>query len=984
MIPKLNGISSHKLYSIIGLLTGVFAVSNLAGQSPDGAVLTDCGFGVVSTLTHPTCPGNTDGSIQLSFTDATQAVSVNWLNTNATDVAFLGNLPAGTYLAALSSAGCTDTLSFTLVNNPIIAPDLFQTFCAISAEVNLLEGVSGGAQPYTFSAQTLKGTAVNCTNCINPVVTVDTTTFIQVKIVDANGCSAFRLVAVSLFPPLTATALVTGQSSCNADIVVTATGGSGNYWYSIHPTFFQLSPVFSDLPCDSTYNITVYDLEGCSVQLSVFVACAPLPVLAATIETRDVTCAGRKDGRIKVTSVSSPLDVIGYSLGVQNSTDISPVQLESVFPNLDAGNYTVYVKTDNECLIPLPDQVKVRTPEPLLMSVNTTDASCEGENNGEAELNAEGGNGGYIYLVNNTSAVTNQPVFSNLAPGHYKALVKDSLGCRDSTEFDIGLAFVWPDIPLTIQASCYYDSSGIVIVESGKLFEGEVFFSLDSLVFQEDNRFVTLAPGHYVLFIQNEEGCVTSIPFTVPAEFPPPIQLNIVPVTCHGGSDGHLTAVVLGEPDEDYLFSIDGVEFSNNPVFTGLSAGPDTLFLQSDQPACIFLYPFVVGQPEMPAIHLEIQNATCNGYQDGSLAATVSGAPAPLSWSVSGDPFQPDSLFEGLGAGNYTLILRDGLGCLYPQPAGIGEPAPLETGLTTVPETCGNKNGFIFSTPAGGTPPYRFVWSTGDTVNHYIANLTAGIYDLTLSDQQNCVAGQKSEVINENGPLVFANATDVSCYGKENGAVELVVIGGTPPMVFTWSNGEYSQNIENLEAGSYIVTVTDIHYCTSSRSVIIHEPKALILSTQTATYDGFWFINLEVEGGSPPYRYQWSNGETSEDLFDLEPGSYTVTVTDDQDCTETKVVDIITDTSEPEEMNEIRIYPNPFNSSLMLEWDFLPASPVNIRMYDANGRPVHIGGINSHLNKTELDVRELPPGMYWIRVELKEGIRVAKVVKTDE
>lgn len=981
MIPKLNGISPSRSGKIITLLIGIFIASGLTGQSPDETVFSDCGFSLTPTLIHPTCPGSTDGSIQLNFSDAAQIISVTWLNANAMDGNFLGNLPAGVYLAELSSVDCTDTLSFTLINNPIIAPDLFLTFCANSAEVNLLEGVSGGAQPYTFSVQTLKGTNVNCTNCSSPYVTVDTTTFIQVKIVDANGCSVLRLVAVSLFPPLTAVAHILAQSSCNADILVTATGGSGNYWYSIHPTVFQLSPVFPNLPCDSTYTLTVFDLEGCSVELTVLVECAPLPVLAATIETRDVTCAGRKDGRVKITSISSPLDVVGYSLGAQNSTDISPVQIESVFSNLDAGNYTVYVKTDNECLIPLSNQVKVRTPDPLLMAVNTTDASCEGENNGEAELNAAGGNGGYVYLLNNTPATSDQAVFSNLAPGHYKALVKDSLGCRDSTEFEIGLAFVWPDVPLTIQASCYYDSSGIVIVESGKLFEGEVFFSLDSMVYQENNRFDTLAPGDYVLFIQNEDGCVTSIPFTVPAVFPPPVEMNIIPVTCHGGSDGQLTVVVLGEPGSAYLYALTGTGFTDDPVFTGLNAGPDTLFLQSTLPACTFLYPFVVGQPESPEIHAEVRNATCNGYLNGSIVATASGAPAPFRWSINGGPFQPDSLFEALGAGNYTLILRDNLGCLYPKPVAIGEPMPLDPGLTIVPETCGNKNGFIFSTPMGGTPPYRFAWSTGDTLNNYITNLTAGIYDLTLSDLQNCTAGQKSEVTNENGPLVFANSTDVSCHGKENGAVELVVVGGTPPMVFTWSNGEYSQNIENLEAGSYIVTVTDIHYCTSSRSVIIHEPKALALSTQTASYNGLWFINLEVEGGSPPYLYQWSNGETSEDLFDLEPGSYTVTVTDDQDCTETAMIDIVTDIAEPDETNEIRVYPNPFRSELTLEWDFLTASGITLRIYDVNGRLVHKREITGNPSRAELETHDLPPGMYWIWVESKNGIRVIKAVK---
>ncbi|HMQ61229.1 MAG TPA: hypothetical protein PKE06_11210, partial [Flavilitoribacter sp.] len=113
-------------------------------QVPVGTVITDCGFGVSASLTNPTCPGNPDGSIQLVFTDASQNIAVDWLNVNVADSPTLENLSAGTYLVALSNADCADTLSYTLVNNPIVAPDLFLTFCTNTAEVNLLDGVTGG------------------------------------------------------------------------------------------------------------------------------------------------------------------------------------------------------------------------------------------------------------------------------------------------------------------------------------------------------------------------------------------------------------------------------------------------------------------------------------------------------------------------------------------------------------------------------------------------------------------------------------------------------------------------------------------------------------------------------------------------------------------------------------------------------------------------------------------------------------------------
>ena len=986
MIPNFRNRSQSRRRGILAcwfLLSFLLAAK---AQIPVGAVLTDCGFGVSATLTNPTCPGNADGSIQLVFTDASQNIAVDWLNVNVADSPILDNLTAGTYLVVLSNADCADTLSYSLVNNPIVAPDLFLTFCSNTAEVNLLDGVTGGTAPYTVSVQTIKGTAVNCLECDSPVVTLDTTSFLQVKITDANGCNGTRLVSAQLLPPLEVSAQVTGQTSCNGDITVTASGGSGNYWYSIDPSVFQSSPVFNNLPCDSTYTITVFDLEGCSAAVSVPITCAPLPTLTATFDNRDVTCFGRKDGRIHITGLtSSAVDVVGYSLGLSSSTDASPVQLSPVFTNLDAGNYIVYVKTDNECTIPVSAQVKIRTPDPLLMAANTTDASCEGENNGEVELAAEGGNGGYEYLISNTSSPTDQNVFADLAPGHYKAQVRDSLGCRDSTEFDIGLAYSWPEVPFDVTPSCYYDSSGsIVIVESGELFIGEVKFSLDSLTFQafpDTVVFDNLPPGDYTLYIQNEAGCITGIPFTIPASFPPPLSLTISPVSCFGGSDGELMIDVPGEPEGAYQYSLDGQNFTEDPQFTGLEAGLDTLYLLNAL-GCVFPYLFNIGEPEEPSVELAITMPTCYGYADGVLIATAEGPPEPYTWSIDGGAFQPDSLFEDLEAGNHTLILRDASGCLYPKPAQISQPTRLDAGLMIVPETCGNKNGLLFSTPTGGTPPYQFSWSTGDTLHSYIANLTAGYYKLTLTDQHECQTGQSAQVANESGPLVFATTDDVSCNGEANGAVELVVIGGTPPMAFTWSNGAYSQNLDSLEAGSYIVTVTDIHYCTSSKSVIIHEPRALSLSTQSASYNGLWFINLEVEGGSPPYLYDWSNGETSEDLFNLEPGTYTATVTDDEGCTAITTVDILTGTSDPGgENGRFRAYPNPFGSAITLEWDFQPDRPVFFRVFDANGHMIDtikwIGG----QNQATLDGSGWPSGVYWIRAEDGKRAAVVRVVK---
>ena len=146
--------------------------------------------------------------------------------------------------------------------------------------------------------------------------------------------------------------------------------------------------------------------------------------------------------------------------------------------------------------------------------------------------------------------------------------------------------------------------------------------------------------------------------------------------------------------------------------------------------------------------------------------------------------------------------------------------------------------------------------------------------------------------------MITLDVTDASTTGGNNGSIDLTVTGGNEPYGYTWSNGGTTEDISGLIAGPYCVTVTDNFGCTANGCETVSEPppcptfsfNTIITPATAGSSNGM--INLTVIGGIPPYTYSWSNGETTEDINSLSPGTYTVTATDANNCTGTSTFDV--------------------------------------------------------------------------------------------
>lgn len=378
---------------------------------------------------------------------------------------------------------------------------------------------------------------------------------------------------------------------------------------------------------------------------------------------------------------------------------------------------------------------------------------------------------------------------------------------------------------------------------------------------------------------------------------------DVADVSCFGGSDGAIDISVSGgEAPYTFVWSKTGGGFSaSTEDVSGLEAGTYSVTIRDAKNCPYTLEGIVVGEPEeLEVSQGDISNVSCFEGADGAIDISVSGGTPPytFSWTGPGEFSSSDEDLTGLAAGSYSVTVTDSKDCTDVLSGIIvGEPDELTATPTSVEgASCyGFADGSISITVEGGTPEYTFDWSGPgdfDADTKDTSGLAAGAYAVIVTDENGCTAeiseilvGQPDELDVTLGPV-----TDASCLGTPTGAIDIDVSGGTEPYTYLWSNGATTQDISGIGAGLYSVTVTDACDCEAVlENIEVKAPSALEAEAVTITeVSCFGFedgaIDLEVSGGTSPYTFLWSNGETTEDISDLDAGIYSVTVTDAKGC----------------------------------------------------------------------------------------------------
>ncbi|MCC7507537.1 MAG: T9SS type A sorting domain-containing protein, partial [Saprospiraceae bacterium] len=283
-----------------------------------------------------------------------------------------------------------------------------------------------------------------------------------------------------------------------------------------------------------------------------------------------------------------------------------------------------------------------------------------------------------------------------------------------------------------------------------------------------------------------------------------------------------------------------------------------------------------------------VTSVSCFGGSNGSINISTTGGTAPLTYLWSNGATTED--LNNLTAGTYCVTVTDANGCTATTCATVTQPTQLQPVAAATPTVCGQATGSINLTVSGGTPGYTYVWSNGATTQD-LANLSEGTYCVTITDANGCTTTTCATVTctPPNCNLTVSSAvTSVSCFGGNNGSINIITTGGTAPLTYLWSNGATTEDLNNLTAGTYCVTVTDANGCTASTCATVTQPTALTpvaIATATACNQSTGSITVTVSGGTPGYTYQWANGATTANLNNLPEGTYCVTVTDANGCT---------------------------------------------------------------------------------------------------
>ncbi|MEO1626120.1 MAG: hypothetical protein AAFV25_13265, partial [Bacteroidota bacterium] len=419
-----------------------------------------------------------------------------------------------------------------------------------------------------------------------------------------------------------------------------------------------------------------------------------------------------------------------------------------------------------------------------------------------------------------------------------------------------------------------------------------------------NNTATALAPGTYYVemsFESNAGDCgattcsiIDSVVVQDNFNFPA-LTFSSTNVSCGGGNNGAASIAVnsgSGEPPFNYIWS--DVNASTGTSISGLVAGRYYVTV-SGANGCTTIDSIDITEP-MP-LDLAVQGTTdagCGGQADGS--GTVAASGGTPNYSYAWPDAQTGATAIGLASGSYIVTVTDLNMCTETVEVTISEPSTIDAvPLSTMPSCHDATDGVAYVTTSNGTPPYTYAWGfDGSLVDSVATGVGAGTYTVTISDQTGCneivqiIVDAPTELTGSAAP------SPADCFGAATGSATITPAGGTGPYDYNWpvATGVPNTNVGTaLAAGTYVVTVVDANSCDTEVTVNIGEPDELVLAEDNVTdATCFGFNNgqaiVSATGGTGSYGYLWSNGATDRIVSGLTAGTYTVTVTDGQTCTD--------------------------------------------------------------------------------------------------
>ncbi len=500
-------------------------------------------------------------------------------------------------------------------------------------------------------------------------------------------------------------------------------------------------------------------------------------------------------------------------------------------------------------------------------------------------------------IIDNGNGTAN---FNYATPGTHNIIYTYSNGCTN-IDTQVVTVYTMPSVNFVGLDTAYCEGISVVNIIGNQSPNGT--FSGTGII-DNGNGTATYTPsttGQQIITYEYTDGnsCTAIDSQIVNVHESPNIDSLIVTNVSCSGNDGTIQSQVSGgNGSYSYLWS-------NNDTTTSIDsllAGNYTLTVtdgygcSSDETATV--------QTSSSGLSINITNITnvdCNGNNTGSTSVDVSGTGTyTYLWSNGDTTITADSLY----AGYYYVTVQDSFGCQGVDSVLISEPDILTYNDSIINISCyGYNNGEIYLNVTGGTPNYSYSWQGGSgftSTNEYLTNLSPGEYTVTVTDINGCHFDvDKISVIQPDTSLyTLVNTNPPLCYGNSNGTAISTAAGGTPPYIYNWSNGDVGSSTTNLGDGEYFLTVTDANFCTNIDTIILNSPEKVDVSENITNASCIGNNNgqilVSVKGGVTPYDFVWNTDPVQTDSIatNLTAGTYTLTITDFNKCSQVYIYDI--------------------------------------------------------------------------------------------
>ncbi len=687
------------------------------------------------------------------------------------------------------------------------------------------------------------------TDCANPanVISIDTFTVNRTNDLGATA---------------SATPTACGPPSGSITVMVPTGVGTPPYTYILDAGAPVVAPspyTFAGLAA-GTYNISVTDASaGCISTIDIDVI-QNNNLTATTIPTA-TSCPGVNNGSIVVnpTNGTAPYTfTLNPGAIVQNGATAD-------FQNLPPGAYTVTIADASSCISSPPLNVNVATGPGLAANLVQSATSCAGAADGSITITPTSGTAPYTYSLDGAPAVAgSQPfTFSNLSPGLHTIILFDDAGCASAPmNITVQTGPVLTTAVSKTDVLCNGDASGIIMVTEPAMGTGPYEYSLDGISWQTANQFTGLAAGIYTVHYRSGNGCSGSQQITITQPTVLAATASAIPVICYGESNGTLTVIPSGGVSP-YQYSINGgATWQPNNIFS-LPANTYEITIR-DANGCITTQTVEVTQPPVLTAFSNTTNATCDGGNDGIITITAGGGNGNYQYALDGGNFQSSNIFNA-APGDYTVTVRDALGCISTFTTNVGLNNNLSFTLPPDPVICeGSSTQLEIVSNATG---YTWSPSTGLS-NAAIANPVANPvvttpYTVTITLGR-CAATETVTVSVNAAPVPDAGPDGFICYGQ---TYQMQGSGGTQ---YLWTPNTFlgdPANPATVSSATSDITYTlrilsDVNGCpslvTDEMTLDVTPPfKVNTFPFDTVAYSGNQFMLQAVPTDPDVIHYSW-------------------------------------------------------------------------------------------------------------------------------